>query len=90
MPRQANGAKVVRSYVGIKDEHLIILYISEVPSHLKNVRSVIAKTFHENENYQSSMDVYFLKKIGRHIYIDTDIDSGVDDSTNSGDSLKRS
>ena len=54
------------------------------------MRSVIAKTFHENENYQSSMDVYFLKKIGRHIYIDTDIDSGVDDSTNSGDSLKRS
>ena len=75
-----------------EDGHLIILYISErsVPSHLKNVRSVIAKTFRENENYQSSMDVYFLKKIGRHIYIDTDIDSGVDDSTNSGDSLKRS
>ena len=33
-------------------------FVLGVPPHLRNVRSVIAKTFHENENYNSS--IYLL------------------------------
>eukprot|EP00090_Calanus_glacialis_P000940 TRINITY_DN10679_c0_g1_i1.p1 TRINITY_DN10679_c0_g1~~TRINITY_DN10679_c0_g1_i1.p1 ORF type:complete len:1682 (+),score=397.37 TRINITY_DN10679_c0_g1_i1:312-5048(+) len=45
-----------------------------VPSHLRNIRSTLSKTFHENEryNWQSSKE--------------GDIDSGVDESTNSNES----
>ena len=33
-----------------------------VPAHLKNVRSVIAKTFHENERYNSSKRTIYIKE----------------------------
>ena len=62
-----------------------------LPQHLKNVRSVLAKTFHENAryNWQSSKGDYFFIIHNSHDIIhilEGDIDSGVDESTNSNDS----
>ena len=31
-----------------------MLSLSETPAHLKNIKSIIARTFHENEHYNSN------------------------------------
>lgn len=37
-----------------EEEWVVIISLSETPAHLKNIKSIIARTFHENEHYNSN------------------------------------